>query len=91
MFCIFFFQLIPHELLDGYEYNPDFGNSILWNRGLQQPIEGEYHSWEGRLLFGQGTEDLIMDEEIVFDSTTVMVKAYPSGDAIRLDLVELIN
>ena len=90
--CIFSAcQLIPHKLLDDYEYDPDVGTSLLWKRGLQLPIQGMYHSWLGRLLFAEGMDELQEGEEIQVDVTAVMVKVYPSGDALRLDVVEIMN
>ena len=84
---ICFCQLIPEETVHCYKL-PVYGNSLLWKRDLQQPIQGGYHyRWNGRLVFVQCMDDLVVEENIA-QGTLVMVEIQRKTNTIRLDLVE---
>ena len=83
-------QLVPPSMMEEYEDYPTYGDSLLWKRGLQQPIHGQCYSYLRHLVFTQGIGQLVANE-IIQEGTIVMVKVEPTAHAMRLDLVEIIN
>ena len=76
-------------MLDGYKYQVE-GNSLLWRRGLQHPIQGVFNCVNRRIVFVQGINE-VLEGQNIGARTLVMVRFDLRPEAIRLDLVETIN